>query len=152
MTIKLLTEHHLKYLSLKRGCTGSSESTLVKMPHCWKSHVAAHNWASAREKPVFKGGGANNNNIGADLPAHPRRLISAFVIRISESIMCKLNTGFLASICSGGDWIETRFKSETPKTGFLAARIISCICFLLFFSEIQLYCTYCWHLTLLFMH
>ena len=21
---------------------GSSESTLVKMPHCWKSHVAAH--------------------------------------------------------------------------------------------------------------
>ena len=27
---------------LKRGCTGLSESTLVKMPHCWKSHVAAH--------------------------------------------------------------------------------------------------------------
>ena len=21
---------------------GSSESTLIKMPHCWKSHVAAH--------------------------------------------------------------------------------------------------------------
>ena len=21
-----------------------SESTLVKMPHCWKSHVAAHTW------------------------------------------------------------------------------------------------------------
>ena len=21
---------------------GSSESTLVKIPHCWKSHVAAH--------------------------------------------------------------------------------------------------------------
>ena len=21
---------------------GSSESTLVKMPHCWKSHVVAH--------------------------------------------------------------------------------------------------------------
>ena len=26
---------------LKGGCIGSSESTLVKMPHCWKSHVAA---------------------------------------------------------------------------------------------------------------
>ena len=26
----------------KGGCTGSSEPTLVKMPHCWKSHVAAH--------------------------------------------------------------------------------------------------------------
>ena len=40
MTVKLLTEHHLEFLSLKGG-TGSSESTLVKMPHCWKSHVAA---------------------------------------------------------------------------------------------------------------
>ena len=42
MTVKLLTEYHLEFLSLKGGCTGSSESTLVKMPHCWKSHVAAH--------------------------------------------------------------------------------------------------------------
>ena len=25
----------------KGGCTGSSESTLVKMSHCWKSHVTA---------------------------------------------------------------------------------------------------------------
>ena len=41
MSVKLLTEHHLEILSLKRGCIGSSESTLVKMPHCWKSHVAA---------------------------------------------------------------------------------------------------------------
>ena len=24
------------------GCRGSSESTLVKMPHCWKSHVTAY--------------------------------------------------------------------------------------------------------------
>ena len=39
---KLLTEHHLRFLSLKGGCTGSSESALVKMPHCRKSHVAAH--------------------------------------------------------------------------------------------------------------
>ena len=41
MSGKLLTEHYLKFLSLKGGCTGSSESTLVKMPHCLKSHVAA---------------------------------------------------------------------------------------------------------------
>ena len=27
---------------LKRGCTCTSESTHVKMPHCWKSHVVAH--------------------------------------------------------------------------------------------------------------
>ena len=41
MIVKLLTEHHLVFLSLKGGCTGSSESTLVKMSKCWKSHVAA---------------------------------------------------------------------------------------------------------------
>ena len=41
MSVKLQTEHHLEFLSLKRGCTSSSESTLVKMPHCWKSHVPA---------------------------------------------------------------------------------------------------------------
>ena len=30
-----------QFICLK-GCTGSSESTPVQMPHCWKSHVAAH--------------------------------------------------------------------------------------------------------------
>ena len=41
MIVKLLTEHHLEFLSLKGGCRGSSESTLVKIPHCWKSHALA---------------------------------------------------------------------------------------------------------------
>ena len=34
LLLKLLTEPHLAFLSLKGGCTGLSESTLVKMPHC----------------------------------------------------------------------------------------------------------------------
>ena len=42
MIVKLLTEHHLEFLSLKGGCRGSSESTHVKMPHRWKSHALAH--------------------------------------------------------------------------------------------------------------
>ena len=41
LSVKLLTEHILEVQSLKGGCTGSSESTLNKMPHCWKSHVTA---------------------------------------------------------------------------------------------------------------
>ena len=41
MTVQLLTEHHLKFLSLKGGYTGSYESSLDKIPHCWKSHVMA---------------------------------------------------------------------------------------------------------------
>ena len=36
MIVKLLTDHHFESLSFKGGCTGSSESTLVKMPRCWK--------------------------------------------------------------------------------------------------------------------
>ena len=42
MTGKLLAEHHLKFLSLQGGCTGSSESILVIIPHCWKPRVTAH--------------------------------------------------------------------------------------------------------------
>ena len=41
MIVKLLAEHNLEFVSLKGGCRGSSESTLVKMPHCWKSHALA---------------------------------------------------------------------------------------------------------------
>ena len=42
MIVKLLTEQHLAFLSLKGGCRGSSESTQVEIPHCWKSHALAH--------------------------------------------------------------------------------------------------------------
>ena len=60
------------------------------------------------------------NNTGADQPAHPCSLISAFVIRFLKSIICKLIIGdisifYLVSVAE-----ETCFKlalSETPKTG-----------------------------------
>ena len=42
MTVKLLTEHHFEFLSLKGGCTGLCESTHIKIPHCWKSCDTAH--------------------------------------------------------------------------------------------------------------
>ena len=48
MSVELLTEHHLEFLSLKGGSTGSPESTLVKMPHCWKSHVTVPLWSIFR--------------------------------------------------------------------------------------------------------
>ena len=41
MIVKLLTEHNLEFLSLKGCCTGSSESTHIKMPLCWKFHARA---------------------------------------------------------------------------------------------------------------
>ena len=42
MSVKLLAEHHMEFLGLKAGCTGSSVSTLAEMPDCWKSYVAVH--------------------------------------------------------------------------------------------------------------
>ena len=47
MIVKLLTERHLEFLSLKGGCRDLSESTLVKMSNCWKSHAAAYMLFSA---------------------------------------------------------------------------------------------------------
>ena len=43
MIVKLLTEHHLEFLSLKGGCTGSFESTLVKC-HIVGNHMSQLNW------------------------------------------------------------------------------------------------------------
>ena len=56
MIVKLQTEHHLEFLSLKGGYKGSSESTLVKVSNYWKSHAAAQSiyglggvWGSHQE-------------------------------------------------------------------------------------------------------
>ena len=51
MSVNLLTKRHLEFLSEKGGCTGSPESTLVKMPHCWKSHVTAQ-FSNEMTKPT----------------------------------------------------------------------------------------------------
>ena len=44
MTVKLLNEQHLEFLSLTGGFTNSSAFIHVKMPHCTKLHVAAQYW------------------------------------------------------------------------------------------------------------
>ena len=55
MIVKLLTEHHLEFLSLTGGCRcrGLSESTLVKMSNCWKSHAMAQIFD--RQTPISLG-------------------------------------------------------------------------------------------------
>ena len=75
LIVKLLTEHHLKFLSSKGGL---SESTHVKMSNCWKSHAGAH-------EPVH---GISINvkcvtSEASDQPAHTRSLIRNFASRLS---------------------------------------------------------------------
>ena len=43
MTVKLLTGHHLEFLSLKGGYVGLSASTIVKMPH-FGNHMSRLNY------------------------------------------------------------------------------------------------------------
>ena len=50
MILKLLTDQNLAFLNLKGLCKGSSESSLVKMPHCWKSHVTAQTITEPRHE------------------------------------------------------------------------------------------------------
>ena len=51
MIVKLLTEHHLEFLSLK----GSPESTLVKMSNCWKSHAVTQFFLSKKDEVLGQG-------------------------------------------------------------------------------------------------
>ena len=41
-------QHNFQFVSLKGDCTGSTESTLVKIPHCWKFHVITQPTLSIR--------------------------------------------------------------------------------------------------------
>ena len=66
MRVKLLSEHYLENISLKRGCRGSSESTHVKMSHCWKSHATAQLYYNSLEDSIHlaKDTGIDNVIIG----------------------------------------------------------------------------------------
>ena len=47
-------------------------------------------YGPSREKTCLRG---FVNNKGADQPAHPRSLVSAFVVRFLKNFICKLATG-----------------------------------------------------------
>ena len=73
LSVQLLREHHLDFLSLKEGCTSSSESTHVKMPHCWKSHLAAHIWFNGVRSAIPAASQLSGEGKGTDVdetPAH----------------------------------------------------------------------------------
>ena len=74
------------------------------------AYSAVNKYGPRREKTCLQ---LVENSKGADQPAHPRSLISTFVIRLLESIISQLASSkisiFLASLCSLGDWFESRF-------------------------------------------
>ena len=67
------------------------------------------------------------NNKGADQPAHPRSLVSAFVVRCLESIIhlvskSEISSLYLASVAAQAGL--SLLWSQTPKTGFLVMLLI----------------------------
>ena len=93
MSFKVLTEHSLEFLSLKGACTDLSESTLVKMPHCWKSHVAAH-------ISVFK----------KEL-THCMLFCCLLDFSVFKVNYFSVKSGVRPNVLSGQIWVQTVFKS-----------------------------------------
>ena len=67
------------------------------------------------------------NNKGADQPAHPRRLISAFVLRCPDSIIPLVSIPTILSLYLASVAAQAGLSlpwSQTLKTGFLMTRLI----------------------------
>ena len=67
------------------------------------------------------------NNKGADQPAHPRSLISTFVIRLLEKFIHRHAMGVISIfllVSVTEENVLSLALSKTPKTGFLTTRPI----------------------------
>ena len=96
----------------------------TKIKHChYNSIHYSTNLSSIVRKPVL----TYANNKGADQPAHPRSLISTFVVRCLDSIIPLVCISEISNLCLASvpaqaglclTWLQT------PKTGFLMTRLI----------------------------
>ena len=100
---KTIKANNIKYKVLKTGIL-------------WKqgNHIR-HEYEPGREKTSYA------NNKGADQPAHPRSLISAFVVRCLDSVMSlvsvmKISSLMVASVAEQASLSLT--WSETPEDTF----------------------------------
>ena len=100
LTAKLLTEHHLEFLSLKEGCTGSFESTdstHVKMTHCWKSHVTAHIQFTINSNPD------NSRNLLKPYSTTIYFLHLLNIFKCTSEIFCMEANNMTITTCKGSD-------------------------------------------------
>ena len=81
----------------KSRCRQACVSVQSDQHHCYMLTAIIILYGPRREETCLRG---VTNNRGADQPAHLRSLISAFVIRFLESIICKLATGEISILAS----------------------------------------------------
>ena len=111
---KIINEIHAFKIFLYGVCMGMSLSQLLAVYYV--SHI--------RENLFMP----YANNKGADQPAHPRSLISTFVVRCLDSIISLVSISeissllLLASVAVQAGLSLT--WSKTPKTGFLVMRLM----------------------------
>ena len=68
------------------------------------------------------------NKEGADQPAHPRSLISAFIVRCLDSIIPLVSISEISSLCLASVAAQAGLSlpcSQTPNTGFRVTRLNS---------------------------
>ena len=102
------------------------------IPKMLGANYASYNWATSRENLFYP----YANNKGAEQPAHPRSLISTFVIRYSDSmipILAKSEISRLELVAVAEQAGLSLTWSQTAKTGFLVTWL-NCI-------QITLNCT-----------
>ena len=92
MIVKLLTTQHLEFLSLKGG---SSESTHVKMPHCWKSHATAQIFYFAATIAGLKQNSASTReNLSSGGCEQPRRRLACAYAQSDQRLCYSLNRNY----------------------------------------------------------
>ena len=92
-------------------------------PWCWEN-LPLRYFSHVMRKPVLP----YANNKGADQPAHPRSLISAFVVRFLDSIIPLVSISEISSLFLASVAVQASLSlpwSQTPKTGFLVTMLIS---------------------------
>ena len=105
---------------VKERITTKQQHSLTTKSVMSGSHKLGLSLIGPQREKTFLQGFANNT--GADQPVHPRNLISAFVIRLLESIIYKLTTGEIAIFYLVSVAEESGLKlalSKTLKAGFL---------------------------------
>ena len=126
---KLLSVFSTEYNKLSGRNSKFCSSSDIKMTFhllfgsCGLHHKTCAIWATSWENLLY----AYPNNKGADQPAHPRSLVSAFVVLLLDSIiptdaLPKFST--LACFCSWADQFRVIPGRKPPKTGFLVTWLI----------------------------
>ena len=98
----------------------------LRIPRAFTAENIAFPYQPHHEKTCFSQQHANNKS--ADQPAHPRSLISTFVVCCLDSIIPLVSRSEISSLYIA--YVQAGLSltwSKTPKTGFLLTRLIPCL-------------------------